>query len=284
MSVSCARLLSSAVSQIARSRLCLVGLNGGSRPLLLGGRTVAATASSDRTPSRSLWSSATGPCLPPMIGQLHRRLHTTGDHELADFLKDEIKLEKDIQKKSGKVQKIKNFEITKADGPNVVLTRKVDHETITVKFNVNNTVEDSDIGMEGEQKDESQNSQMTSRPPFVVEINKGGDKTLAIHCVFPHPDELPPPSEEQDQNEQYDDVIEIQDVALLNKSQEWTDDIYSLSSTVMDGNLYDMLLKLLEERGVDADFVQEVVDFSTSYEHKKYIELLEQLKEFADSK
>lgn len=49
-------------------------------------------------------------------------------------------------------------------------------------------------------------------------------------------------------------------------------------------NLYDMLLKLLEERGVDADFVQEVVDFSTSYEHKKYIELLEQLKEFADSK
>lgn len=33
---------------------------------------------------------------------------------------------------------------------------------ITVKFNVNNTVEDSDIGIEGEQKDEGQSSQVCS--------------------------------------------------------------------------------------------------------------------------
>lgn len=49
-------------------------------------------------------------------------------------------------------------------------------------------------------------------------------------------------------------------------------------------NLYDMLLKLLEERGIDADFLDQVVEFSTSYEHRKYIELLEHLKDFANSK
>jgi hypothetical protein len=32
-----------------------------------------------------------------------------------------------------------------------------------------------------------------------------------------------------------EDLIEIQDVALLEKSQEWTDDVYSLSASVMDG-------------------------------------------------
>jgi len=32
-----------------------------------------------------------------------------------------------------------------------------------------------------------------------------------------------------------DDLIEIQEVTLLNKSQEWTDDVYSLSGGVMDG-------------------------------------------------
>jgi hypothetical protein len=32
-----------------------------------------------------------------------------------------------------------------------------------------------------------------------------------------------------------EDLIEIQDVALLDKSQEWTDDVYSLSASVMDG-------------------------------------------------
>jgi len=32
-----------------------------------------------------------------------------------------------------------------------------------------------------------------------------------------------------------EDLIEIQDVALLNASEEWTDDVYSLSASVMDG-------------------------------------------------
>lgn len=32
-----------------------------------------------------------------------------------------------------------------------------------------------------------------------------------------------------------EDLIEIQDVALLNESEEWTDDVYSLSAGVMDG-------------------------------------------------
>ena len=30
-------------------------------------------------------------------------------------------------------------------------------------------------------------------------------------------------------------MIEIQAVALLNNSEEWTDDVYSLSASVMDG-------------------------------------------------
>ena len=45
-------------------------------------------------------------------------------------------------------------------------------------------------------------------------------------------------------------------------------------------NLYDMLLNLMEERGVDGTFVDELVEFSTAYEHKKYISFLKTLKEF----
>jgi len=32
-----------------------------------------------------------------------------------------------------------------------------------------------------------------------------------------------------------EDLIEIQDVALLNASEDWTEDVYSLSASVMDG-------------------------------------------------
>jgi len=50
-----------------------------------------------------------------------------GDHELVSFLKDEIKLEKKAD--SGKLPKLKGFELTSTDGPNVVLTKKIDNET-----------------------------------------------------------------------------------------------------------------------------------------------------------
>lgn len=49
-------------------------------------------------------------------------------------------------------------------------------------------------------------------------------------------------------------------------------------------NLYDMLMKMLEERGVDADFVDHLIEFCTSYEHSKYVDTLEKLRDFIDAK
>jgi Mitochondrial glycoprotein len=45
-----------------------------------------------------------------------------------------------------------------------------------------------------------------------------------------------------------------------------------------------MLMKMLEERGIDADFIDQLIEFSTSYEHSKYVETLEKLKDFVDAK
>ncbi|ESO02357.1 hypothetical protein HELRODRAFT_188672 [Helobdella robusta] len=208
-----------------------------------------------------------------------RQLHSSGDADLAEYLKDEIKLEKEHDKSISK--KVRGFEVSKSEGPNVVLTKKQDNETITIKFNVNNTVEDSLLSSTDQQQQEDDVA-MVSRPAFVIEIDKGGEEKLAIHCVFPTHEDL---SNETPSNEEaYEDLLEIQDVALLKKNQEWDDDVYSLSGNVMDGNLYDMLLKMLEERGVDADFLDDLVDWSTSYEHKNYVTLLEGIQSFVKSK
>ena len=48
-------------------------------------------------------------------------------------------------------------------------------------------------------------------------------------------------------------------------------------------NLYDMLMKMLEVEGVDADFVDQLIEFSTSYEHSRYVEALEKLKDFVNT-
>jgi hypothetical protein len=45
-----------------------------------------------------------------------------------------------------------------------------------------------------------------------------------------------------------------------------------------------MLLNFLEERGVDGEFVEQLVTFATAYEHGRYINFLEHLKDFVNAK
>ena len=42
-----------------------------------------------------------------------------------------------------------------------------------------------------------------------------------------------------------------------------------------------MLMNMMEERGVDGTFVEEMVNLATAYDHKQYIGFLENLKSFA---
>ena len=46
--------------------------------------------------------------------------------------------------------------------------------------------------------------------------------------------------------------------------------------------LYDMLMNMMEERGVDGTFIEEMVALCTAYDHKLYIDFLESLKAFAE--
>lgn len=48
--------------------------------------------------------------------------------------------------------------------------------------------------------------------------------------------------------------------------------------------LYDLLMNLLEEKGISNEFVQKLSDFSTSYEHSSYIGLLEGISKFTIDK
>lgn len=47
-------------------------------------------------------------------------------------------------------------------------------------------------------------------------------------------------------------------------------------------NLYDLLMDMLDERGINDEFANQLVDFSSSYEHSKYVEFLKNLKSFAE--
>lgn len=198
-------------------------------------------------------------------------LHTEGDKAIAQFLKEEIKLE---QKLETKLPSIKGFELTSSDSSDVEFTKTDNNEIIKVKFNINNSV--SDMEPQDENQTPDQAVPMISRPPFIIELTKG-DQTFALSMSFP--EGLPEGMEEQGEDN-YEDEIVIDSVAMLKKGQEWDEKVFTLQGHNMDGTLYDMLLDMLDERGITDKFLDEMVAFSTSYEQQKYVSFLNSLKNF----
>lgn len=76
-----------------------------------------------------------------------------------------------------------------------------------------------------------------------------------------------------------EDLFQIVEFSM-HTGEELQDSDYSVSGDIMDGHLYDLLMNLLEERGVTNEFAEQLIDLSTSYEHGLYINLLEKLRDF----
>merc|ERR1712002_551571 len=113
---------------------------------------------------------------------------------------------------------------------------------------------------------------MKSKPTFDVEILKG-DKKFCFTCSYFTADSQPENAEEM-----YDDVFSIDEVSIY--SGEFGDSTYAAGGDILDSYLYDLFINMLEERGLSNDFVSNISDYATSYEHKLYIGMLEDIRSF----
>ncbi|KFB45411.1 AGAP003987-PA-like protein [Anopheles sinensis] len=195
-----------------------------------------------------------------------RQIHTKGERELVEFLAEEIVAEKKASPTTNIPTSLNGFKITcnKAD---VELTKSSEREKVTISFNVNHTVD-----MDGDEADATENkpefSAMKSRPQFEVDITRGGT-TLSFTCSY-----LPGEAQEGE----YNDVFGIDEVTIY--QGEWNDKVYAVAGDVLDGYLYDLLMNFLEEKGVSNEFAEKMSDFASTYEHAKYVELLEAISKF----
>ncbi|GFO46518.1 retroviral-like aspartic protease 1 [Plakobranchus ocellatus] len=124
---------------------------------------------------------------------------------------------------------------------------------------------------------------MVCKPPFEVELSKDDGKVLALQCSFPSQEQMLEESQYSGQNpeaEQIDDQFEIQEVAI--HDGEWKDTTFSVSAATMDAELFDLLMDMLDERGINDEFIGHLVDYCTAYENKQYVGFLNSLKSFAD--
>lgn len=74
--------------------------------------------------------------------------------DLSNFLNEEIKLEQDSQNEQKKALTVTGFNL-KSDGPNVTLSKKHNDEDITVKLNVNGSLDNAESAVD--QQVESKN-------------------------------------------------------------------------------------------------------------------------------
>lgn len=197
------------------------------------------------------------------------RIHTKGERELVEFLTEEIVAEKKAQKVKTIPTQIDGFNV-KLNGADVELSRETKTEKIVISFNVNHTVdtdEDPDIDPNAEKSDLGE---MKSKPTFEVDIVKG-KKTLSFTCSFLQ-------GGSTTDQEGYNDVFGIDEITLF--EGEWNDKCYAVAGDVLDGYLYDLLMNILEEKGISNEFAEKLSDFATAYEHSSYIRMLEEVSKF----
>jgi len=243
-------------------------------------RPLARLMSTSSQPLQSLRAPSVVRCLaaghqnkmllnPSSIGAHSLRcIQTTGDKELLDFLGEEIAAEQKQSKSDKLPSRIGEFDV-KLDQAEVTLTRKLNNETITVTLNVNHSV-DSDP--EAEDVSEQQGSeQLKARPSFNIDLQKAS-RTISFSCSYTEGGVV------EQQGEQYNDNFSIDEVVMFEGDNHEKN--FSVSGEILDGVLYDLLMNMLEERGVSNEFATQLSDFCTGYEHKCYIALLEGLRGF----
>ncbi|XP_061417018.1 LOW QUALITY PROTEIN: complement component 1 Q subcomponent-binding protein, mitochondrial [Lethenteron reissneri] len=271
------------LSKVAKAaRLC------GAAPLSTlsrGGTTRLLPLSGSRAPWPAppqgrawAWAAPCSGLIPRVPGSLScgcGGLHTESDKAFTEFLKDEIKEEKNIQKHKA-LPKVAGWEI-EFNGTEAKLIKKLQGETITVTFNINNSIPPNADEPAEEKKDESEEPDLVSTPNFVVEVNKSNSKlNLVFDCHYPD-DEIAH-GEEGDED---GDIFAIREVSFQPTAEgEWKDTSYTLNTDTLDWTLYDHMMDFLADRGVDNTFADELVELSTALEHQEYIHFLEELNGF----
>lgn len=206
-------------------------------------------------------------------------LHTEGDKAFGDFLSDEIKEEKKIQKNKTLPKVSGGWEL-EMNGAEAKLTRNVSGDKVTVTFNINNSIPPNfeEEVEQGQQKSAEEEPEIVSTPNFVVEVTKQAAKhSLVFDCHFPE-DEI---SHGEGEGEEESDIFAIREVSFQPEGDsEWKETSYTLNTDSLDWALYDHLMDFLADRGVDNTFADELMELSTAIEHQEYIKFLEDLQGF----
>ena len=75
-----------------------------------------------------------------------------------------------------------------------------------------------------------------------------------------------------------EDIFIIEEVTMY--EGEWAEKNYAVAGDILDGQLYDLYMNMLEERGITQEFADNLSEYCSAYEHSLYIKMLEDVQKF----
>ena len=114
-------------------------------------------------------------------------------------------------------------------------------------------------------------TEMKSKPQFEVKLVKGS-QTTRFACSY-----VQDLSQHSD-DETITDIFTVDEMTVYEGTPN--DQTYVVAGDILDGYMYDLIMNLLEERGVSNEFVDKLSQLATKKEHDLYVNLLERFKTF----
>ncbi|KAM3174283.1 hypothetical protein ACTXT7_010858 [Hymenolepis weldensis] len=194
------------------------------------------------------------------------------DRQFAQVLKEEIKQEAECAYACGPP---KGFEVDKHGGTTIVLKKSFpDGAVMEVEMDLAGSVVPEDVDAEeSNDKDQETTASLDARPDIKIRLVKPSGRSVLFHCSFPsNNDDVQPTDGETSSLPTFSvDMVELEKIPG-----------YFVYTDLFDDNMYDHIMRLLTERGVDYDFQCQLQDFATSEEHDLYRKFLQNFHAYCE--
>nr|CDS29003.1 Complement component 1 Q subcomponent binding [Hymenolepis microstoma] len=201
-----------------------------------------------------------------------RSFSSNVDRQFAQILTEEIKQEAECAYACGPP---KGFEVHKRDGSTVVLRKSFpDGAIMEIEMDMAGSVVPEDVDAEeSNDKDEETATSLEARPDLKIRLIKPSGRSVLFHCSFPsNSDDAQPNDQDASSLPTFSiDMVELEKIPG-----------YFVYTGLFDDNMYDHILRLLTERGVDYDFQCQLQDFATSEEHDLYRKFLQEFHVYCE--
>ncbi|VDP31985.1 unnamed protein product [Schistosoma mattheei] len=181
------------------------------------------------------------------------------DRQLNQFLTNEIKQEK---ANAFFCDPPKGFKVVKTNGCEVVIRKEYQDGVVTPSI--------SEDEMSTTEKSEDDTA-LEAHPDLRIKLTKPSGRSLVFNCSLPgHDTEKQLSEDESNDLPTYSvDSVEIERIPG-----------YFVYTDLFDDDMYNHTMQLLVERGLDADFQEELQNFCTSEEHKLYLKFLDEFQNY----